>query len=533
MKQKISAYYFGCKLFLIVFLCSVFYSCHKNDISSQIPDKRNYTEKFLDKPSVVSAETETIIALLKRENDKTGFIEKLPENTGLPVWDKMIKETPKPDRNEGARGIISDKNGNFLIPLSIDKVTISALLFALYQDGKYNFYCYTNDYAYKVCNNTDHSVEQREKVLALFIYMSNYVYGISEFQNIPNDLFLDVRGKEDGPFHKFLFLQPVKEPESVPETTYVENLRFVEVCFKAWLPPMGAYEGCNCPDPTPETCDWCERCTKTKCFSDWIDEPSLDGGGIAAPPLPPPSVPVSGGNSPVSPSSPPCPGVAWYAKVPFTGGVGSEGGTPQNCDPVYIISCEPDGVIANGICYNSSNYPGKENGFPFKWWLDENWIKENFSFNVDETVPVQKLTKDEIALTILYPYEANIVRINAARAREETISRYGSDQQNRKSNAFKHTCWMVLNAKDIGKGFAKTFGDAHESEVAPEKELEKLMDLHNNSVGYNLYSPGETEAEVIQNSYNAVIFGVCKYLYPLNANGTIGPNTQLIPTDQP
>lgn len=27
--------------------------------------------------------------------------------------------------------------------------------------------------------------------------------------------------------------------------------------------------------------------------------------------------------------------------------------------------------------YTKENYPGKEDGYPFEWWKDERWIKEN------------------------------------------------------------------------------------------------------------------------------------------------------------
>lgn len=329
------------KNLLIYFLSITFFiGCKKTDTKTESPNSTSYAEKFFEKSLGINEQTEKLINLLKTENEKSNFLASLPANAGLPVWDKLIKDKSTQKGNKGQRGVIADKNGNFIIPLSNDNFTLSAVLFALYQGDKYNFYCYTNDYAYKVCNDPYYTVEEREKVLALFLYMSNYVFNISEFQNIPKELFLDVRGKEDGPFHKYLFLKPVKEPKNLPETTYVENLKFVEVCFKSW-----SANTCTCMEPSPETCDWCDICTVTKCFGDWVDDPSSEPGGGSNGDVGIPPLPVTGGNTPSSPPPLPCPGTAWYAKVPLTG----SGCTPST---ESIVAQQLNQILHPGDSYN-------------------------------------------------------------------------------------------------------------------------------------------------------------------------------------
>ena len=196
------------------------------------------------------------------------------------------------------------------------------------------------------------------------------------------------------------------------------------------------------------------------------------------------------------------------------------------------IPCGADGIIADGVCYTAANYPGKEEGYPFMWWLDADWLNENFSFNVDVVSPSQKLTLQEIALIFLYPGQAITVARNSNNAENTTIDIYGSNSQNRKPNAFKHTYWMALNAKYIGPNLALMFGEAHESQTPPARQLEKNMDLHNNTVGVLLYNSGDTEDMLKNEAQAAVINGACRYITNLDGNGNVQSNSQLIPTNQ-
>jgi len=64
-----------------------------------------------------------------------------------------------------------------------------------------------------------------------------------------------------------------------------------------------------------------------------------------------------------------------------------------------------------------------------------------------------------------------------------------------KANAFRHSLWNILIAKKCARfsknqevvlQWTKEITDWHE-EFAPNKEIEKAMDLHNNLIGRNLY----------------------------------------------
>lgn len=68
--------------------------------------------------------------------------------------------------------------------------------------------------------------------------------------------------------------------------------------------------------------------------------------------------------------------------------------------------------------------------------------------------------------------------------------------KNNVTNAFRHALWNILIAKKCCKKnhsveksleWAKTTTDLHEK-LAPNDELEMMMDLHNNKIGRNLFA---------------------------------------------
>ena len=88
-----------------------------------------------------------------------------------------------------------------------------------------------------------------------------------------------------------------------------------------------------------------------------------------------------------------------------------------------------------------------------------------------------------------------------------------------KANAFRHSLWNILIAKKCARfsknqdailRWTKEITDWHE-EFAPNQEIEKAMDLHNNLIGRNLYSklsdknPSEIVPFVIQELEHAIL----------------------------
>ncbi|RNL81900.1 hypothetical protein ED312_18185 [Sinomicrobium pectinilyticum] len=71
----------------------------------------------------------------------------------------------------------------------------------------------------------------------------------------------------------------------------------------------------------------------------------------------------------------------------------------------------------------------------------------------------------------------------------------GTHRANGRANAFRHALWNVLIARETLKwnrdrekslAWAKTITDWHEK-FAPNEELAKVMDLHNNAIGRHIF----------------------------------------------
>ena len=232
-----------CKNHFILWCILFFFtqSCRKSHI--EIADSRSYSEKFFEIPESSSPELQGIINVLKTENEKTGFIDTL-SYTGLPVWGRLIIEKTKPKTATDQKVNTTHEEGCILIPLSSNNKTLSALLFAMKKDGKYEFHCYDNNYAYGIVHNTNYTVKERERVMALFMNMTSYVFGIRNFKSIPVDLFAGLKGGiiEEGGKTKKMFLVPSSSPPDIFATDVIAGT--TTICVYAWSGK------CHCPGST-------------------------------------------------------------------------------------------------------------------------------------------------------------------------------------------------------------------------------------------------------------------------------------------
>lgn len=170
-----------------------------------------------------------------------------------------------------------------------------------------------------------------------------------------------------------------------------------------------------------------------------------------------------------------------------------------------------------------SSWPGKNDGLPSGWWLDESWLDENF--RLDEQDYGRELTAEEKRLIRLYPVEAMFIKTNATKATNETIQRFGHNGLNDKSDAFRHAFWNAMNERDCGDdqnlhSIAGKFATAHESEVPVALDLEKQMDLHNNSYGLTagdvMFPILTTDSSLADDVMELLQDGKLRYLSPLD-----------------
>ncbi len=190
------------------------------------------------------------------------------------------------------------------------------------------------------------------------------------------------------------------------------------------------------------------------------------------------------------------------------------------------------------MSYNENNYPGKDEGFAFKWWNDVNFVENSIVLDAADE-GISDLSVAEKALVALFPGQALIIQANVDDAQTETINRFGFNGRNDKSDAFRHAFFNAMNSNDAGDYVARLFSIAHESEVPPNLDLERQMDLHNNDQGHTIGDDASffvSDQELSDSVYQVLLDGLLFYLSPLGPvvppNFGINGSTQLTPTDQ-
>lgn len=120
------------------------------------------------------------------------------------------------------------------------------------------------------------------------------------------------------------------------------------------------------------------------------------------------------------------------------------------------------------------------------------------------------------AMTATSPAKVIFVKLSKDKAYNETISRFGYNGHNDKSDAFRHCFWSATLARDIGTFWAKAFTDAHESNPG-QPPAEKEMDLHNNGVGLSIgtyYFIPDSDKSLSEQCYKALQDGKLKVIKP-------------------
>jgi|TARA_B110000967_G_scaffold121007_1_gene123647 hypothetical protein len=173
--------------------------------------------------------------------------------------------------------------------------------------------------------------------------------------------------------------------------------------------------------------------------------------------------------------------------------------------------------IAN---YSSNDYPGMIEGFPFEWWLDDNFIINSDNFKINNEDP----NAQELLLFAQFPAEAilHIENSNTSLNRAEELVANGvlTGIGNGKADAFRHAFWNAQGTAEFGSVVMKIFADAHEW---GENGLSVTMDFYNNHKGrvigdnYNfLTSETIISAAILKAVYN----GTLKYI---NNSGVLVP----------
>ena len=194
--------------------------------------------------------------------------------------------------------------------------------------------------------------------------------------------------------------------------------------------------------------------------------------------------------------------------------------------------------------YTSSDFPGMNNGMPYNWWNDENYLN-NMSLGFNNI----NLTKEEKKMCALFPLAAVMIFSNKDIALNEASSTFPNQiPRNNKADAFRHAFFNALNIRDVysqfstrgtftfAKNIVRMFGIAHESEVPQELLLEKAMDLYNNEGGIEVCStcnPLTNPTNLVKGYVLSLLNeGKLVHIWPLNNDQTIRPDSNIYPTNQ-
>ena len=193
--------------------------------------------------------------------------------------------------------------------------------------------------------------------------------------------------------------------------------------------------------------------------------------------------------------------------------------------------------------YNVSDYPGKNQGLPFSWWNDNDYLTNNFSLSIGA---FEELTAQEKKLVALFPQVATIIFFNKDIAFSWTQQEFPNVQSahNNKADAFRHAFFNAINTRDVlgipfilpANKIVKLFSDAHESEVPLSLFLEKQMDIHNNQIGIDRCNSCTTLTDPNDLVRSYILYylnnGNLLHIWPLNPDTSIRTDSQLFPTNQ-
>lgn len=176
-------------------------SCTKLDVGYQ-PNQvhpPNFVEQFFTTKTTPTPAVANLIQKLKDENERTGFVNNLPKNCGLPIWEKVVikKQHNHNEDNSlyspashgpSASFLTEDSTEVDVIPLTITDSALSSVIIVKDENGTISTDCITtNGDLYNLVNgsNTTAATEQ----LNLFFYMENETFGTTQFYHIPTNLF--------------------------------------------------------------------------------------------------------------------------------------------------------------------------------------------------------------------------------------------------------------------------------------------------------------------------------------------------------
>jgi hypothetical protein len=268
-------------LFSVLFITSSQQSCKKTSFA-EATSHTDFAERFFAVKPGTNPQISRLIRILKQENERHNFLDQLPANISLPLWNKMKVV----NNNYAARGD-SSETGLMIIPFSTSGSYLEGILVAVPLDTGYNVKYYSSSFLYGICHKQGKNISQAENLLGLFMIMENYLFNRTDFYHVPVDLFPTNARNSTADSTKIASLINIDEGGGGGNNVVITNCSVV---------PSGVHH------PNEEgPCDWkneCEYCSALYCVIGTPNLPELPipgGGGGVPPPNTPPNTPPTGG----------------------------------------------------------------------------------------------------------------------------------------------------------------------------------------------------------------------------------------------
>jgi hypothetical protein len=370
------------RLSLLIAFMTVLWSCHNEDFAKgETEPQRNNANFFKHQSSTTAKSGVDYVSILEEYNREKNFLTTMPDQKGMPVWDKMqVVDT------ENATGL--------MIPLSHDNETMSSVLFAMLDDKNSvtGIRDFDNKMLEEIVYNEKIDKDFREKMFNTFMYLDNKTFGTEQFTGLPKDLFT---GKKYDDTYGRIEIKGFENPKNatINETG---KILWVETCGVYW----------QCSHHGEGSCDHCMAlchvvsCNMTMIYietgDDFPGSPIGSGGGGGG----------GGGTPGPQPPKDPCSlSDVFYRLAPQCGG-GNGGNTeiPDLDDP--CAKAKPSIDKANAILksqpgINMTNALNAKIGAPKEWAV----AIGNTTGNQTETTPAveQNVTDGVSPVGLLSP----------------------------------------------------------------------------------------------------------------------------------
>ena len=346
-------------LFAILFLILLFQSCKKSDqVASPEKELSSLERKFFFTNRTGDLTEGKLVDFLIKQNRSKNFVEKTTKIIGFPRWEKMIAVKRK--SGISGRGASDSLLTTYFVPFVRDSQNYvnASLIISVYPND--TTFAYRSDWEYRSKIHGSPSVDSTAEAHAVFfMFLDNRTFGYTEFYLTDDELF-PLSQPIIGGKKKLSFLSISTQSTGKGQSAgYYENCVDFFVCGSPSSPTCTGPSGCdylNCPLP-PGSPGYCYLVT-TVCVGGWLDPTGGSSGSTGSGS----STGSGGGGNTGGGAPPPCPGTSTSQRGQTV--------TP-GCDPGWngIGTSDPSTTFTiNGITFTTSNYPGKNNGLPWKWW---------------------------------------------------------------------------------------------------------------------------------------------------------------------